>query len=33
LEEGQRWCAIQELDKLPMPSPHRRAIQRALSLA
>jgi A/G-specific adenine glycosylase len=33
LEEGQRWCAIQELDELPMPSPHRRAIRRALGLA
>lgn len=32
LEEGQRWCAIQELDELPMPSPHRCAVQRALSL-
>jgi A/G-specific adenine glycosylase len=33
LEEGQRWCDLEELDDLPMPSPHRRAVQKALSLA
>lgn len=33
LEEGQRWCSINELDQLPMPSPHRRALEQALDLA
>jgi A/G-specific adenine glycosylase len=30
LGEGMRWHAIADLDELPMPSPHRRAVQRAL---
>jgi A/G-specific adenine glycosylase len=30
LGEGIRWHAIAHLDELPMPSPHRRAVQRLL---
>jgi A/G-specific adenine glycosylase len=30
LKQGQRWYALRELDDVPMPSPHRRAIRKAL---
>jgi A/G-specific adenine glycosylase len=30
LGEGMRWHPIAHLDELPMPSPHRRAVQRVL---
>lgn len=30
LDEGMRWHAISHLDELPMPSPHRRVVQKVL---
>jgi hypothetical protein len=30
LGEGMRWHAISHLDELPMPSPHRRVVQKVL---